>query len=216
MRRRLALLVALGAAALVLLVPGGAMAHPLGNFSINHLDRLKVSSDRVDVTYILDQAEIPTFQERGLSTSEVLARKRAEVERRLVLAVDGRRVPLAVLPGAQISHPPGQGGLTLTRVVFPLSAHGAHPHSVSLHDGTFPGRVGWKAIVAQPGSGTNVRSNVPSGDPTNGLRSYPQDMLKSPLDQRDASLSVEAGNGPLAGPKGTRLGGAPPPKPPAQ
>src|SRR4051812_19269789 len=201
MRRRLALLAALGAAALVLLVPGGAMAHPLGNFSINHLDRVRVSSERVDVTYILDQAEIPTFQERGLSSSEVLARKRAEVERRLVLTVNGRRVPLSVLPGAQISHPPGQGGLTLTRVVFALSAHVAHPHSVSLHDGTFPGRVGWKAIVAQPGSGTNVHSNVASGDPTNGLRSYPKDSLSSPLDERDASLSVRPGGGTLVAPK---------------
>jgi nickel/cobalt exporter len=208
MRRRLALLVALGVAALVLLVPSGAMAHPLGNFSINHLDRVRVSSDRVDVTYILDQAEIPTFQERGLSTSEVLARKRAEVERRLVLTVDGRRVPLSVLPGAQISHPPGQGGLTLTRVVFALSAHVAHPHSVSLHDGTFPGRVGWKAIVAQPGSGTSVHSNVASGDPTNGLRSYPKDSLSSPLDERDASLSVRPGGGTLVAPKAPGAGAA--------
>jgi nickel/cobalt exporter len=208
MRRRLALLVALGVAALVLLVPSGAMAHPLGNFSINHLDRVRVSSDRVDVTYILDQAEIPTFQERGLSTSEVLARKRAEVERRLVLTVDGRRVPLSVLPGAQISHPPGQGGLTLTRVVFALSAHVAHPHSVSLHDGTFPGRVGWKAIVAQPGSGTSVHSNVASGDPTNGLRSYPKDSLSSPLDERDASLSVRPGGGTLVAPKVQGAGAA--------
>jgi nickel/cobalt transporter (NicO) family protein len=167
-----------------------------------------VSSDRVDVTYILDQAEIPTFQERGLSTSEVLARKRAEVERRLLLTVDGRRVPLSVLPGAQISHPPGQGGLTLTRVVIALSAHVAHPHSVSLHDGTFPGRVGWKAIVAQPGSGTSVHSNVASGDPTNGLRSYPKDSLSSPLDERDASLSVRPGGGTLVAPKAQGAGAA--------
>jgi nickel/cobalt transporter (NicO) family protein len=199
--RRLALLLVLVAGVLVVAAPS-ASAHPLGNFSINHLDRLKVSSDRVDVVYILDQAEIPTFQERGLSQAQVLARKRAEVSRRLVLTVDGRRVALAFGPGAQISYPPGQGGLKLTRVVLPLTARVAHPRVVSLHDGTFPGRVGWKAIVAQPGSGTDVHSNVTSADPTNGLRSYPKSSLSSPLDVRDASLSVKPGGGELTAPRG--------------
>jgi len=191
-----------------LLVPAGASAHPLGNFSINHLDRVRVSSSRVDVTYVLDQAEIPTFQERGLSPSEVLARKRAEVERNLWLAVDGRRVPLRFGQGAQIAFPPGQGGLELTRVVLPLSARVVHPRSVALHDGTFPGRVGWKAIVAEPGEGTDVRSTAPSGDPTNGLRTYPKDTLSSPLDQRDARLSVRPGHGTLIAPKAPGTGQA--------
>jgi ABC-type nickel/cobalt efflux system permease component RcnA len=79
---------------------------------------------------------------------------------------------------------------------------------VSLHDGTFPGRVGWKAIVAQPGSGTSVHSNVASGDPTNGLRSYPKDSLSSPLDERDASLSVRPGGGTLVAPKAQGAGAA--------
>jgi nickel/cobalt exporter len=199
--RRLALFLVLAAGVLVFAAPS-ASAHPLGNFSINHLDRLKVSSDRVDVTYILDQAEIPTFQERGLSPAQVLTRKRAEVSRGLVLTVDGRRVPLSFAPGAQISYPPGQGGLKLTRVVLPLTARVAHPRAVSLHDGTFPGRIGWKAVVALPGSGTDVRSNVPATDPTNGLRSYPKSSLSSPLDERDASLSAKAGNGQLTAPRG--------------
>ena len=183
-----------------------AAAHPLGNFSINHLDRLKVSSGRVDVTYILDQAEIPTFQERGLSPSVVLARKKAAVERGVVLTVDGLRVPLGVGGPGQISFPPGQGGLKLTRVVLPLFARVSHPRSVSLHDGTFRGRIGWKAIVAQPGSGTAVRSSVPSGDPTDGLRTYPQDMLRSPLDQRDARLAVKPGDGSLTAPRAPGAG----------
>ncbi len=51
---------------------GKAVAHPLGNFSVNHLTQVEISRDRVDALYILDQAEIPTFQERGLSPAEVL------------------------------------------------------------------------------------------------------------------------------------------------
>jgi ABC-type nickel/cobalt efflux system permease component RcnA len=178
-----------------------ASAHPLGNFSINHLDRLKVSADRVDVTYILDQAEIPTFQERGLPPSAVLARKKAEIQRNLALTVNGRRVPLTFGSGGQITFPPGQGGLKLTRVVVPLYALVSHPRSLELHDGTFPDRIGWKAIVAVPGSGTDVRSSVSAGDPTDGLRSYPQDMLGSPLNERDARLNVKPGNGSLTAPK---------------
>ena len=58
-----------------------ASAHPLGNFSINHLVTVRVSARSVDLHYILDQAEIPTFQERGLSAATVLARKEAEVRR---------------------------------------------------------------------------------------------------------------------------------------
>jgi nickel/cobalt transporter (NicO) family protein len=203
--KRVALLIAVFAFGLL---AAGASAHPLGNFSINHLDQLKVSSSRIDVTYVLDQAEIPTFQERGLPPSIVLARKRAEMQRALVLTVNGRRVPLAFGGPGQISFPPGQGGLKLTRVVQPLYALVSHPRDVQLHDGTFPGRIGWKAIVAQPGSGTDVRSSVPSGDPTDGLRTYPQDMLKSPLNQRDATLSVRSGDGSLTAPRAVGAGEA--------
>ena len=88
-------------------VPGVASAHPLGNFSVNHLAEVSVSADRVDVRYVLDQAEIPTFQERDCPTPSVLARKRAEVEKRLVLTVDGRRVPLAAA-GEPVLDAPGR------------------------------------------------------------------------------------------------------------
>src|SRR5205823_7986670 len=70
-----------------------ALAHPLGNFSINHLTQVSVSSDRVDARYILDQAEIPTFQERGLSDAEITRRKEEELRRGLRVEVDGRPVP---------------------------------------------------------------------------------------------------------------------------
>jgi ABC-type nickel/cobalt efflux system permease component RcnA len=72
---------------------------------------------------------------------------------------------------------------------------------VALRDETFPDRVGWKAIVSAPGKGTAVRTSVPSGDPTHGLRRYPQDLLNSPLDRRAASFSVKPGTGTLEAPK---------------
>lgn len=66
---------------------------------------------------------------------------------------------------------------------------------------TFPGRVGWHAIVARPGRGTAVRSDVPSVDPTRGLRSYPRNTLQSPLDQRAAHLTVRPGHGTVVAPR---------------
>src|SRR5688572_11445665 len=99
---------------------GEAAAHPLGNFSVNHLTEIEISHDRVEALYILDQAEVPTFQERGLAPTEVLARKRAEVERGLRLEVNGRAVALRPAGAARIGFPAGQGGLKVTRVQIPL------------------------------------------------------------------------------------------------
>jgi nickel/cobalt transporter (NicO) family protein len=202
MRARLALVALVAGVVLALAAAPGASAHPLGNFSVNHLSTVSVSDDHVDVRYVLDQAEIPTVQEEDLSPAEVLARKRAEVERRLVLLVDGRRVELVPVGAPKLTFPAGAGGLETTRLELPLRADVEDARRVELHDGTFPGRIGWKAVVSAPGEGTAVRTQAPSGDPTNGLRAYPEDLLSSPLDRRDASFRVEAGDGTLIAPKG--------------
>jgi len=199
-KRGLGALVA--AVALALAAAPGASAHPLGNFSVNHISTVSVSDDHVDVRYVLDQAEIPTVQEDHLSAAEVLARKRAEVERRLVLTVDGRRVQLVPAGPPQLTFPSGAGGLKTTRLELRLEAQVDNSHRVELRDGTFPGRIGWKAVVSAPGERTAVRTQTPSGDPTNGLRRYPQDLLSSPLDRRTATFRVEAGNGTLVAPRG--------------
>jgi nickel/cobalt transporter (NicO) family protein len=192
----------IAAVAVALTTAPAATAHPLGNFSVNHLSTVSVSDDHVDVRYVLDQAEIPTVQEDKLTPAEVLARKRAEVERRLVLLVDGRRVELVPAGPPKLTFPAGAGGLETTRLELPLRADVEDARRVELHDGTFPGRIGWKAVVSAPGEGTAVRTQAPSGDPTNGLRIYPEDLLSSPLDRRDASFRVEAGDGTLIAPKG--------------
>ena len=44
--------------------PQAASAHPLGNFTINQYSRLLIGKDSIRISYIVDQAEIPTFQER--------------------------------------------------------------------------------------------------------------------------------------------------------
>ena len=198
MRRWLAFFV-LFAAALGLAQP--ASAHPLGNFSTSHLTEVRVSADRVDLRYLIDQAEIPTVREQGEAPATVLERKRAEAARGLRLEINGAAVPLRLAPGGTISFPQGQGGLRTTRVELRLSARFNDPRRVVVRDGTFAGRVGWRSIIARPGDGTAVRSNVPSEDVTRGLRAYPTDTLRTPLDVRTASLSVKPGSGTLVAPR---------------
>jgi nickel/cobalt transporter (NicO) family protein len=200
--RRLAIAVATALVAL-LATAGVAAAHPLGNFSVNHLDVVSIARDRVHVHYVLDQAEIPTFRERGLPAGTVLARKRAEVARGLTLRVDGRPVALGLAPGGRLSHPAGQGGLRTTRVELDLYAPARRARTVTLRDATFPGRVGWRAVIVAPGRGTAVRSSVPAQDPTAGLRRYPRALLESPAHVGAARFAVApaAGNGTVTAPR---------------
>jgi nickel/cobalt exporter len=198
MRRALA--VAAAALGVVLATAGPAPAHPLGNFSINHLDVVAISRDAVHVHYVLDQAEIPTFQERGLSDAAVLARKRAEVARGVTLRVDGRRAALRLAAGGALSHPRGQGGLPTTRVVLDLAASARDARTVELRDATFPDRVGWRAVVVAPGRGTAVRSSVPAEDPTGGLRRYPRSLLATPFHMPTARFRVTPGASTVTAP----------------
>src|SRR5271165_5318635 len=40
-----------------------ALAHPMGNFSVNHYSRIDLQADHVSLEYIIDLAEIPAYQE---------------------------------------------------------------------------------------------------------------------------------------------------------
>ena len=52
-------LLALGAA----VTASPALAHPLGNFTTNQLAQVRIDERQARVHYVLDQAEIPTFQQ---------------------------------------------------------------------------------------------------------------------------------------------------------
>ena len=89
--KRLALLVA---ALSALALPAVAAAHPLGNFTINRFSRLEVSGHRVYVRYVLDLAEIPTFQ-AGHIDARAYARR---IARNALLVVNGKTARL--VPGS--------------------------------------------------------------------------------------------------------------------
>ena len=61
--------------ALALAVPAGASAHPMGNFSISHYTAIQIEPDTVRLRYLVDLAEIPTFQ--ALQESALLHRPAA-------------------------------------------------------------------------------------------------------------------------------------------
>jgi len=174
-----------------------AAAHPLGNYTVNHLSTVRISDDRVEVRYVLDEAEIPTVQNQRLSKDALIREKREDILGGLALKVEGRQVALQLNGAPRLTFLPGQAGLETTRLELDLRAGVDGPQRVELRDETFPNRTGLKSIVVEAGDGTAVRSTAPGNDPTEGLRRYPQDILKSPLNRTEASFRVREGDGTL-------------------
>jgi len=177
--KRLVLLLAVAAA---LLAPAAATAHPLGNFTINRFSRVEVSGHRVYVLYVLDLAEIPTFQAGRIDAGAYARRIAANAH----LTVDGRPARLVPL-GEALAHPPGAGGLRTTRLEVVLAGPKLDgPARLAYHDSNYADRIGWKEIVV--GARTPSRSDE--------LRAYPKDMLSSPLDVTSVAAEVAPGRGP--------------------
>ena len=181
--RRLVLL-AVGAAALAL--PALAAAHPLGNFTINRFSRVEAPGPRVYVRYVLDMAEIPTFQAGRIDVHAYAQR----IARNAHLVVDGRPASLVPVKTA-LAHPLGAGGLHTTRLEVVLAGPRLHGRaSVAYHDENYSNRIGWKEIVV----GADTRST------SDELRAYPKDLLQSPLDTSSVTTSLEPGDGPDVAP----------------
>jgi nickel/cobalt transporter (NicO) family protein len=201
---------ALGAlVALWTLWPQAAGAHPLGNFTVNHYSLLRFADDGVRITYVLDYAEIPTFQQMKqldtdgdsqLSTAEANAYLDANLPGfvgNLRLAVGGKPVALAVAERSAVFLP-GQGGLPTLRLEAQLT--GTLPEGwqagggATYSDGNLPERLGWREIVVQSGEGVAIQnSSVSDTDVSNMLRTYPENLLESPLEVSSATFTLAPG-----------------------
>jgi nickel/cobalt transporter (NicO) family protein len=194
-------------AVLVLPAPAPAVAHPLGNFTVNRYSGLRLAPGRIQITYVVDMAEIPTFQERGATDTDgdgvvseaergVWAGAQArDVMANLSLTVDGRPVPLSI-QGRSMTLRPGQGGLPT--LYFRAILSGPLPSSGSLRyvDHNGGGRIGWREITATSTGGVAVvASGVPADSVSRELTVYPEDRLSSPLDVTEASISFRPGRG---------------------
>jgi ABC-type nickel/cobalt efflux system permease component RcnA len=192
----------------VLLVPGVASAHPLGNFTVNRYARIEPRLDGLRIFYVLDQAEIPTFQDRAAISADPEAfadQRAAALGAGLHVSVDGR--PLALhLESRSVSLPEGAGGLPTLRLEAAFSADFdrlERPAQIEVRDDNDPTRIGWREMVASPGDDATAlqRSSVAATDVTDALRHYPDDLLNSPLDIRHAELTLApAGASPSADP----------------
>jgi len=200
------------------LVPGVASAHPLGNFTVNHYARVEPTADQVRVVYVLDMAEIPTFQDKPRIDPNPAAYadlRAEELRQNLHLDLNGQPAQLR-LEQRSLSFPDGAGGLPTLRLeaVFSAALHADATSSVALafRDDNDPTHIGWREIVARPGAaGTTIQqSSVPAEDVTDELRQYPADLLSSPLNVREAHLSFVPGAGAVAAPQ-TGLAPAPAP-----
>ncbi|MEX1103455.1 MAG: sulfite exporter TauE/SafE family protein [Dehalococcoidia bacterium] len=190
-----------------------ASAHPLGNFTINRYARLELYEDRVRIHYVVDMAEIPTFQvlgdietdgTEGASAEELAAFARTAAEERresFELSVDGEPIEAAVVESAgQLLD--GQGGLQVLRLTFVYDAAvaaGSSETAVTFVDRNYAGRAGWKEIVVRPSDGATA--TVPAElqtDRSNGLLEYPAESLTSAPDVSQASFTWVPGKGAAA------------------
>ena len=201
----------LGLSVLAILFLGSsvAFAHPLGNFSINHFTRIEVATDQLKLHYVIDMAEIATYQElQRLNGNGNSAPSKAELDSYaariseryrdgLLLFIDDARVPLRVL-GAHAKLT-GTGALQTLRLECDLI--GDIPPSrievvrrLRFEDQNYSDRIGWREAVVSPVAGTSVFDSSAYGNSiTDELKAYPDDMLAAPLDERAVSLSFTRG-----------------------
>ena len=220
-RRAGALAVVAGA---VFVTAGAAGAHPLGNFSISHYAGIEVEPQAIEVRYLIDMAEIPTFQEiqdTGLvaevghpSVAPWLTRMADTLQRGLRLEVGGRRLPLAVT-ATEIIFPPGAGDLPTLKlgVVYraALDRDVAGAEELRYADENFPDRAGWKEIVVRGRAGvTIVASTAPATDRSAALADYPVDLLNSPPQDLEARVTFTRDTTAAAPTRDAPLGAAPP------
>jgi ABC-type nickel/cobalt efflux system permease component RcnA len=180
-----------------------ATAHPLGNFSISHYSAIHIRKDTVELRYIIDMAEIPTFQEiqeQGITADVDDANVQAYVARKaeilrdgLSLRVGGKLLRLQV-DSKQVIFPPGAGGLPTMKIGMLVKAKldGAsmnQEQAVDYRDDNFPGRAGWKEIIATADPNVKLmNSSVPGTDRSRQLSDYPIDLLNSPPQQLTAQI----------------------------
>lgn len=197
--------------ALAVLPAGAAGAHPLGNFTVNTAIGLRVATDQVGVDLVVDMAEIPAIQARRSidadgdgsvgekEGADYASRACPDAAQRIELTVDGQRAPIS-LRSAGVTFPEGNAGLPTLRLTCGFAADVDElggEREIGVSSTAFTDRVGWREITAVGDRTTIVASNVAQASASARLTAYPEDLLSSPPDQRQATVRVRPG-GPAA------------------
>jgi len=176
-------------------------AHPMGNFSVSHFTRFEVGKKAVKITYVLDLAEIPTYQlmrdwnldpsadaKIPQSTLEREASKQAaEWIKQLDFTSSGVRIQ-PKLERTTVKLSDGAGGMHVSRVETALRLENVQG-KLTFEDRNFPDRAGWKEIVIASADGTPIIQASQSGaDRSKALTEYPSDPTLTPPQDLRASI----------------------------
>ena len=182
-------------------------AHPMGNLSVNHYARLEPGSTGIDITYVLDLAEIPTFEltqswNVPRDADSVVLKAKAEVQARawvanLAFTEDGK--PLAPKIGKiELTVLEGAGNLPVFRIAtqLHLAARGGR---FEYEDRNYPTRAGWREIVIRPEAGADVsKASSGASDISQALTAYPQDPTRAPPQDTRAWFDWTIAAGPVS------------------
>lgn len=198
--RRAGLLVFL----VVLAIPLAALAHPLGNFTINHHVAVTVGTSTFDVGYVIDYAEIPAFGEivdldtdgDGAPSVTELAGyaslRCSDLGDGLRLDLDGARLPL-IATEAAASVRPGQSDVPTLRVECRYESQNAGRGLLSIENVNYPDRIGWAEIIVTSTS-VPIETDLPSESQSGFLTAYPEGTLASTPEVRSGSVQIGAGD----------------------
>src|SRR5258706_8541490 len=178
-------------------------AHPLGNFTINHYAGLQVNRDAIAIDFVLDMAEIPAFQEitifdrngngqpDAVEADAYHAQKCQALQPNLNLLLNNK--PLALtLTSSSVEFPAGAGGLPTLRLTCEFRTSVSNMEqmtSLSFVDKSYSERIGWREIVVNS-DGVTLNGDFSTTSVSNRLKTYPKDLLSSPLNQREVTLGI--------------------------
>ena len=164
-------------------------AHPMGNFSVSHFSQLQLTPHGVELRYVLDLAEIPTFEllrawqiDRSAPARELnlsASRQAREWLQHLDLTTDGHPVK-AAFESVRATIIDGAGNLPILRM--DMRAHvNTRGGILEFEDRNYPERAGWKEIVVLAVNGALVKQ-VSQSDKSlsQALTKYPPDPTIAP------------------------------------
>lgn len=177
------------------------VAHPMGNFSISHYAGIHIERDAVEVRYIIDMAEIPTFQEMqqsGLTAGQdehrlesYLTAKVDNLAKSLTIVLNGRALSLKPLSHEALFSV-GAGNLSTMKLgfVYRAALPEAEKYQLSYQDTNFAGRAGWKEIVISVSPEVHVADGIVlRPDRSSMLSNYPTDPLDDPPQDLSATIA---------------------------
>ena len=203
----------------------GLSAHPMGNFSVSHYTRLEVSRAGVEVTYVLDLAEVPTYtllrdwKLDAKAPQAELGAKASEQAREWAKGLEFQAAGKNVEPRfvrAEIKLSDGAGGLAVARIASTFELKDVKA-PLTFEDHNYPERAGWKEIVIRSGAGAPiVKASQGEEDRSKALTEYPADPTSAPPQDLRASLDWKMADRPVVSQQSKRIIAPIPQPPPVQ